>query len=691
MLVSTAMALLLPLAATPATQPVRGERDNFYGAHLLIQGAAGRDLEQLRWARHLVGRWGYAKTLFHPITADTPGPKPGWVEYVTQCHKLELIPVIRLGGPYQEGRWVKPAADAPGDYRRTAAAVRRVVEGLPRIDACPLYIEVWNEPNLPDEWSGAPSPAEYAAFFVQVARAIREIGDRRIRVLNGALALNPEFMEQLCREEPAFAAAFDVYAGHPYPMNLPPGINHHDGTAPRDARLVFDAYFHELLALEKFGLRGPPVMLTETGYDLGNRVYRDWPMIDDDLRADYMMRAFRDHYSNWRDVIAVIPFIFHAPGWERFEWVHGDSKTASDGTPTHPRPQYTAVAALAKPNDDTGAISGTIMPVGLEMRLEFVNVRLDGKAAARTDSMGNYFIPRLVPGQHRLEFEHEAFWGKVREVQVDAGRNTVADARLPASRFATISGVVQRDGTVVALGGVQIELMPGQRRLTSAADGSYRFERLVPGKYQITARHPGYLAYTGGVVRARADSATANYFSLGRDVQPPHENLLTNPSFEEEDAASPAIALGFELHQGTAKTRVDWTRFHTGRRTQLMTLAPVETQIRQVTHYNTIAPGKNYLAGAWIARESPGRAWITASFMDNSGRVLRRLEPQAAQPAPPHLWKWQTVEGVAPPGSARMAIEMRTQGDNGKAWFDDLYVGLSAAPAATAPASAPSR
>src|SRR5262249_32253154 len=154
--------------------------------------------------------WGYAKTLFDGIDASVQAPRPGWIEYVGRCYELELVPILRLGGHWRGGSWDKPKADAPGDYASMAAAGRRGGEGLPRSDACPLYIEVWNEPNLAEEWSDQADPQEYAAFFVQVAHAIRSIGDARIRILNGALATSPEFMRKLCEASSAFPRAFDV-------------------------------------------------------------------------------------------------------------------------------------------------------------------------------------------------------------------------------------------------------------------------------------------------------------------------------------------------------------------------------------------------------------------------------------------------------------------------------------------------
>ena len=74
---------------------------------------------------------------------------------------------------------------------------------LRRRNTNPLYIQLWNEPDLWIEWSNAPNARQYARFFVAVSNAIKQLGDPRIRVLNGALTpLKPDnraFLEQMLR------------------------------------------------------------------------------------------------------------------------------------------------------------------------------------------------------------------------------------------------------------------------------------------------------------------------------------------------------------------------------------------------------------------------------------------------------------------------------------------------------------
>jgi hypothetical protein len=659
---------------------------NFYGAHLLVDSASGKAGEQLRWARHLVGRWGHAKTLFMGIDARTQEPAKGWVEYVNACYKLELIPVLRLAGRMENGIWVKPQADAPGDYSSMAKAIRRVVEGLPRSPKCPLYVELWNEPNLDLEWSGRADPAEYAAFFVQAVRAIREIGDPRIKVLNAGLATRPEWTEKLCQLEPDFIKSFDLWASHPYPGNRPPSLNHHDRTAPPGDALTIDAYLLELDVLKRLGLQDVRVMLTETGYELGNSVFtrdENHAIIDEYIRADYIVRAFRDYYPKWKELTAVIPFVFSNENWKRFNWVHPDSGTNPDGSPTRPHYQYTAVAALAKPTDLTGAISGTITVAGLNARLG--DVAISGAAGRTTsDPMGNYFLPKVRPGVYRVHLRKTGYADVHKSVTVRAGANTVFDAVMEPRRSETLSGTVTSGDDGRPLSGVKITLQPGNLVARTDSRGVYKIKEAVPTGYRLIAEAPGRYRHEAKDILVEAGKTNIVDFCLGK--LPPHlpnENLLSNPSMETDGggAALPGLALGFEPanEQGRreANTAISERVAHTGRRSQEMRVRPEETQIRQITHYNTANPGERYVAGVWIRTDIPdrdGAAWMSLDFVDNAGVLIKRFAPQERIRGRRQTWKWVEVDGEAPTGARRLAINFHTQGQAGLAWFDDAHL-----------------
>lgn len=356
-----------PVAATTAAAfPERSE--NFYGIHTMLQPSG--DVEQhLDWARSLVGPGGYVKQMFYNITRHTNGPISFWLNYVRAAYERDLIPIIRLHGRFGDGHSYAPETDdgepaeGPEDYSQIAAAIKSVVTSLPRKAGRPLYIEVWNEPNLDNEWGGevgAADPVEYGYFLVAVAGAIREIDDPRIRILNGALSPggnynNVEFVRTMVAEVPESLHAFDLWASHPYPADNPPHLNNAMvDNIGFQAQNVIDAYRRELAVLARAGRPDVEVMLTETGYVWDQRdpekVFAQ-PHLPLQSYTDFTVQAFVEFWARWPEVRAVTPFQMYNPsgGWEDRAWIGPDARDAGDRTPDTAYPVYTAIAALPKP------------------------------------------------------------------------------------------------------------------------------------------------------------------------------------------------------------------------------------------------------------------------------------------------------------------------------------------------------
>ena len=265
------------LAWGPFTLPgAVGSFDNHYGIHTFVQDLCLESYVdfQLDKALDLGGVGAHVTQLFYPVTVATQGPDPCWAYFVEAAYDRTLVPIVRLQGEWGGDFWIKPERDGPGNYNSIARAFKRVVKGLPRRDGHLLYVQIWNEPDVPLEWSGEVSAMEYGHFFVDVARAIHNIGDSRIKVLNGALTPgNASFTRQLTGV-PQFTESFDLWASHCYPYNHPPGYNIHAGTA-RYPQYAIDCYLLELRALATYGgRRGVKVLLTETGYRLHDRTFR---------------------------------------------------------------------------------------------------------------------------------------------------------------------------------------------------------------------------------------------------------------------------------------------------------------------------------------------------------------------------------------------------------------------------------
>jgi uncharacterized repeat protein (TIGR01451 family) len=343
---------------------------NPYGINTFVQDSmsSNNTEKQLNWGLSMAGDGGFVKQLFYNITTSTQGPKPEWIEFVNAAYDHNLTPIIRMQGKFNGTYWVKPAPDADGTYKTAAAAYKRVVQGLPRRPGHEIFVEIWNEPNLNAEWSGHPDPREYGRFFRDTARAIRSLGYPEVKIMNAGMgpdvADDPDFLDQMLTQVPVLLTdnngkpAFDYWAAHPYPQNHPPEYNYHNGCQYPDSSI--DSYWLQLIKLGEHGLNvGTPknpgsvrVVITETGYELGNSVYafETFAAINENNRADYMKRAFRDYWSKWPEIVGVAPYELSDPynKWSTWDWVYPDSGSNSDGTPTKVHAQYNSVASTPR-------------------------------------------------------------------------------------------------------------------------------------------------------------------------------------------------------------------------------------------------------------------------------------------------------------------------------------------------------
>jgi uncharacterized repeat protein (TIGR01451 family) len=351
---------------------------NFYGMHTFVQDRCenGYINGQLDRVREAMGPGAYVKQLFYGITTGTSGPHACWVHFVNACYDRDLIPVVRLAGQHGGQYWLKPYASSPGNYSQIAQAFARIVNGLPQRDGRPLYVEIWNEPNLDLEWSGQANAVEYAQFLVQTAEAIRALNRPNTYILNGGLAPGGSgannhltFIDNMATV-PGAMQAFDIWSAHPYPGNRPPQFNIHDGTATGHADVSIDSYLLELQRLANHGRKGVPVLITETGYALGQHNFPSLPAIDDHNRADYIMRAFRDYWSQWPEVMGVCPYQLVDPHgvWYVWDWLHTSGAA---------RPQYDAVKGLDK--------APSLTRSRVQIRFRAIAVDKTGKFTGRVD------------------------------------------------------------------------------------------------------------------------------------------------------------------------------------------------------------------------------------------------------------------------------------------------------------------
>ncbi len=337
--------------------PLPGGRPNLRGINTFVQEHC-TNTALVRWqldrARDLTGPNGLVKQLVMPLTRETLPDIGCWARFVNEAYDRGLDVILRVQGRYTGAFWEPPPAEGAPPYRVIANRYRDFVAAMPRRDGRTLYIQVWNEPNLREEWGNRVDPVAYARFFSAVADAVHALGDPRVRVLNAPLApggdVNPlAFIDAMVAAVPDVLWKFDAWAAHVYPGNHPPEYNYHDGTAAAGDWATIDTYVLERERLAAWGRPDVPVILSETGYALGfaGFAWQGYPPITEENRAAYMRRAFRDFWSRWPEVRAVAPFELSDPDgrWWIWDWI------APDGTP---HAQYTALRAL----QDTFATQG---------------------------------------------------------------------------------------------------------------------------------------------------------------------------------------------------------------------------------------------------------------------------------------------------------------------------------------------
>ncbi len=330
-------------------------QDTLFGINTFVQERC--DQTYINWqldrSKEMLGWHGYVKQLMSGIDLSTTTAEPCWIDFVNGAYDRGLQPVVRLQGGRVGDIWEKPYADGPGNYSSIAERFKWVVQNLPRRDGFKLYVQIWNEPNLNFEWGGAVNAKEFGQFQEDVAAAIRTLNDPRIVLVSAPLSPGghlsiSNFVYQMISGAPGSLWSFDLWGAHPYPANHPPEYNVHRNTAVYP-QLVVDSYIEQLGWLAAWGRPGVKTFLSETGYEMWNGTYtwEGYPVINEDNRADYIGRAYRDYWRSWAEIDAVAPYQLSDPQgtWSNWNFIDGNGFTYGS-----PRAQFYAVKNLDKGN-----------------------------------------------------------------------------------------------------------------------------------------------------------------------------------------------------------------------------------------------------------------------------------------------------------------------------------------------------
>ena len=292
--------------------------ENKVGVHIL-------DVNELPKAAELVNNsnreWGYVTIPIQKYDRDLVK----WQIFMDKAKELKIQPILRLATYAQGENWVKPDIFDPLDWANFLSSLQWPTSNK--------YVIIYNEVNDPHEWGGLVNPREYADQFLWTREALKSY-DSNFLVLNAGL--NPTapqqgrywdeyvFLNNMEKYQPGILDKFDIFASHSYPAN-------YNGSPAASGRNSIRNFENELTFLQNnYGLYGKKIMITETGWKIGN------------LSADTVAKYYGESFANaWNKeyIIAITPFLLNAGAGEFMAF----SLTDKNG---EPRPAFLTIQSL---------------------------------------------------------------------------------------------------------------------------------------------------------------------------------------------------------------------------------------------------------------------------------------------------------------------------------------------------------
>ncbi len=267
--VPVALALASPAAAVEAVRPA-ADLESDLGVTVEFAGHAHEQVDQMAavgigWVRTDLA-WSHAER--EPGKYDFSA----WDRLVAAAEGkgVRVLLILDYGNALYDGM-APPCSDpARAAFAAFAGAAARHFRGR-------VAWEIWNEPNVPRFWVGAPDARCYVALAQEAAAAIRR-EDPRAWILGPALGgetFDRDYLEATFRL--GLLGIVDAVSIHPY------SAPHPEAAAPiyADVRRMMQAY----------GVpRRVPLVVTEWGYPGGE--------LGTAVQADYLVRALRVNRGN---------------------------------------------------------------------------------------------------------------------------------------------------------------------------------------------------------------------------------------------------------------------------------------------------------------------------------------------------------------------------------------------------------
>ncbi len=278
---------------------------------------------------------------------------------VKQAAKAGVQLLIRID---HQPEWARAGCRLMGPPERAQDLADFVTAVATRYRGLIGAYQIWNEPNLAREWCDrSPEPARYAELL-QVSYAAIKAVDPRALVISAGLSPTgsqpPEALPDdlyLRRLYEAMDGSsdghFDVLGVHAAGFAAPPETSPDEAAANPDfggERFFTFRRVEDLRAIqEEFGEADKRVAVLEMGWtsDRVNAAYA-WHAVSEEVKADYLARAYRFAEEHWQPWIGVMSTIYLCDqDWDRSDEQYWWCVNEPDGSP---RPAYAALKGMPK-------------------------------------------------------------------------------------------------------------------------------------------------------------------------------------------------------------------------------------------------------------------------------------------------------------------------------------------------------
>ena len=175
------------------------------------------------------------------------------------------------------------------------------------------------------------------------------------------------------------------------------------------------------------------------------------------------------------------------------------------------KPGVAALTGKISGTDSTGAFGG-IGNVGVTV----TNGTVTRTASTVTTGslLGHYTLPDLAPGVYTITMRADGYLTQTRQVTIAKGQSKAAVNATLNSSAAIVTGTVKAGGKPVNGAGLILTNADNTYKITSSADGSFRFNGVAPGVYVLSAQYSGLTTSYRSVTAVVGKTSTSVTFAL---------------------------------------------------------------------------------------------------------------------------------------------------------------------------------